>query len=228
MKHLLSSTSFIIVNKRLATRVGLKEAILLADLISKEQYFIDNDTIKNGWFFNTAKNIEKDTTLSRHKQSLAIKKLVKKGFIKTKLMGVPATLHFKIIDDKILKFLKTGIKETSKLDVKKLKTNKNKEIIITNNKSLSIRAQEFTEEVNKICSCSVSGYSGVMWQEFIDYWTETNKSNSKMKFEMEKTFDIKRRLARWAKNDKKWNKKESKIESQIDVWQRVNDKLRNG
>ena len=218
MKHLLSSTSFIIVNKRLATRVGLKEAILLADLISKEQYFIDNDTIKNGWFFNTAKNIEKDTTLSRHKQSLAIKKLVKKGFIKTKLMGVPATLHFKIIDDKILKFLKTGIKETSKLDVKKLKTNKNKEIIITNNKSLSIRAQEFTEEVNKICSCSVSGYSGVMWQEFIDYWTETNKTKTKMKYEMQRTFDISLRLKRWAKNSKNWNKGISKIDNQINEY----------
>jgi len=222
MKHLLSSTSFIIVNKRLATRVGIKEAILLADLISKEQYFIDNDTMNNGWFFNTAKNIEKDTTLSRHKQSLAIKKLVKKGFIKTKLMGVPATLHFKIIDDKILKFLKTGIKETSKLDVKKLKTNNTKEIIITNNKSLSIRAQEFQEEV------FMSNLSTDLCQEFVDYWTETNKSNSKMKFELQKTFDIKRRLARWQKNDKKWNKKESKIESQIDVWQKVNDKLRNG
>ena len=73
MKHLLSSTAFIIVNKKLATQVGLKEAILLADLISKEQYFIDNNTINNGWFFNTAKNIEKDTTfeetLSENKSS---------------------------------------------------------------------------------------------------------------------------------------------------------------
>ena len=105
MKSILSSTAFMIVNKKLAKRVGLKEAILLSDLISKEQYFIDNGQIKNGFFFNTAKNIEKDTTLSRHKQSIAIKNLIKKGFIKTKLMGVPATLHFKIIESKILNFL---------------------------------------------------------------------------------------------------------------------------
>ena len=222
MKHLLSSSSFLVVNKKLAKQVGLKEAILLADLISKEQYFIDNNTIQDEWFFNTAENIENDTTLSRHKQSIAIKNLVKKGFIKTKLKGLPATLHFKIIENKIVNFLKTSIKKTLKLDIKKLNTNKNKLIRITNNKSLSIRAQEFQEEV------FMSNLSTDICQEFIDYWTETNKSNSKMKFELERTFDIKKRVARWIKNDKKWNKKESKIESQIDVWKKVNDKLRNG
>jgi len=222
MKHLLSSSSFLVVNKKLAKQVGLKEAILLADLISKEQYFIDNNTIQDEWFFNTAENIENDTTLSRHKQSIAIKNLVKKGFIKTKLKGLPATLHFKIIENKIVNFLKTSIKKTLKLDIKKLNTNKNKLIRITNNKSLSIRAQEFQEEV------FMSNLSTDICQEFIDYWTETNKSNSKMKFELERTFDIKKRVSRWIKNDKKWNKKESKIESQIDVWKKVNDKLRNG
>ena len=52
MKHLLSSTAFIILNKQLAKQVGLKEAILLADLISKEEYFISKGMTDN-WFFNT-------------------------------------------------------------------------------------------------------------------------------------------------------------------------------
>ena len=38
--------------------------------------------LDDGWFFNTSENIEKDTTLSRHKQSIAIKKLIDNGFIK--------------------------------------------------------------------------------------------------------------------------------------------------
>ena len=135
---------------------------------------------------------------------------------------MPSKLHFKILNSKIAAYLKASSKETEPLAVKKLDANKNKEIIITNNKSLSIRAQEFQEEV------FMSNLSTDICQEFIDYWTETNKSNSKMKYELQKTFDIKRRLSRWVKNDKKWNKKESKIESQIDVWQKVNDKLRNG
>lgn len=222
MKHLLSTSSYLIVNKKLSKKVGLNEAVLLADLISKENYFIDNETIQDGWFFNTCKNIELDTTLSRHKQSLAIKKLVKKGFIKTKLKGVPATLHFKILQNKIADFLKTSIKKTPKLDIKEVKTNKNNLIKITNKKDIHIRKQEFLDVVY------LSNLSTELCSEFVDYWTETNKSGNTMKFEMEKTFDIKRRLTRWAKNDKIWNKKESKIESQIDVWQKVNDKLRNG
>jgi len=216
MKNLLSSSAYLIVNKKVARQVGVKEAILLADLISKENYFIENNMLDDGWFFNTANNIERDTTLSRHKQSVAIKNLEKKGFIKSKLKGVPASLHFKIIDTKILKFLKTSIKRNKNLDVKKVDTNKNKTIKII--KDISIRINEFQEIVYS------SNYTTDMCSEFISYWTEVNRSGTKMKFEMEKTFDIGRRLSRWAKNEKKWNKG-SKLDAQVDVFNRVNNML---
>ena len=38
-------------------------------------------------------------------------------------------------------------------------------------------------------------------KEFFEYWKEPNKSNSKMRFEMEKTWDLKLRLVRWGNND---------------------------
>ena len=41
--------------------------------------------------------------------------------------------------------------------------------------------------------------------EFCDYWTESNMSGSKMKFEMQKTFDVRRRLKKWIQNAKDWN-----------------------
>ena len=41
--------------------------------------------------------------------------------------------------------------------------------------------------------------------DFCNYWTERNVGGTKMKYEMEKTFDIKRRLTRWLKNQKDWN-----------------------
>jgi len=43
--------------------------------------------------------------------------------------------------------------------------------------------------------------------EFFNYWTETNKSGSKMKFELEKTWDIKRRLKTWIRNSSAWSGK---------------------
>lgn len=40
-------------------------------------------------------------------------------------------------------------------------------------------------------------YGREMVREFFDYWTEPNKSKTKMRFELEKTWDLKRRLNTW-------------------------------
>lgn len=43
-------------------------------------------------------------------------------------------------------------------------------------------------------------YKTDLIKEFYEYWKEPNKSNTKMRFEMEKTWDLKLRLSRWANN----------------------------
>jgi len=43
-------------------------------------------------------------------------------------------------------------------------------------------------------------------QKFINYWTEKNKSGTKQKWELEKTFEIKKRLATWLSNMNQFNK----------------------
>ncbi|MGL4598524.1 MAG: hypothetical protein ACRCYO_13485 [Bacteroidia bacterium] len=45
-------------------------------------------------------------------------------------------------------------------------------------------------------------YSRPMLNDFFKYWTEPNKSGTKFKQEMEKTWSLERRLETWAKNDK--------------------------
>ena len=72
MKHLLSSSAFLVLNKQLAKQIGLKPSILLADLISKEEYFIANG-MTDGWFFNTESNIQDDTTLTPFQQRNSLK-----------------------------------------------------------------------------------------------------------------------------------------------------------
>ena len=218
MKHLLSSSAFLIVNKQLAKQVGLKGAVLLADLISKEEYFIANG-MTDGWFFNTAKNIEEDTCLTSHQQRKAIKSLKDLGIIETKVVGIPAKQHFKIIENKLLSYFNTSCEESAKQVVKKTQTiNKNKEIRINNN-TISNRRDEFVFEVLSF------DYDESILNGFIDYWTEPNKSKSKMKFELEKTWETKRRLKTWANNQKKWDKPKSnkktmsKLDAQINAWQ---------
>jgi len=224
MKHLLSSSAFLIVNKKLAKQVGLKGAVLLADLISKEEYFIANG-MTDGWFFNTAKNIEKDTCLTSHQQRKAIKNLKDLGILETKVVGIPAKQHFKIIENKLLSYFNTSCEENAKLVVKKTQTyNKNKEIRITNN-TISNRRDKFVSEVLSF------DYDKSILNGFIDYWTEPNKSNTKMKYELNKTWKTALRLKTWAANQKKWDKPNfksggmSKLDAQINEWQKAKELL---
>jgi len=217
MKYLLSSTAFLILNKQLARQIGLNAAILLADLISKEEYFINNG-MTDSWFFNTESNIEEDTTLNPYTQRKCIKILKEKGFIEVKRKGIPAKQYFKINEEQVLQIL-------NNLSIKNSTTiNKNKEIKI-NNKYISIRQEDFEKSVKK--STNGYGYNIALLDEFISYWTELNKSKTKMKFEMEKTFDIEKRLARWKKNDEKWNKPQtmSKIDIQLNEYQKGKELL---
>jgi len=45
-------------------------------------------------------------------------------------------------------------------------------------------------------------YSVDLLKNFFGYWTEPNKSQSKMRFELETTWSLERRLETWAKRDK--------------------------
>lgn len=44
-------------------------------------------------------------------------------------------------------------------------------------------------------------YSKETLRAFYDYWTESNPNGKKMRFEMQKVFDVKRRLATWRRNE---------------------------
>ena len=206
MKHLLSSSAFIVLNKQLAKQVGLKEAVLLADLISKEEYFISKG-MTDGWFFNTEANIEADTTLNSYHQRKCLKTLKEFKIIETKRIGIPAKQYFKINELQVMQIL-------NNLIVKDCTTiNKNKEIIITNN--ISNRRNDFVFEVLTF------DYDESILNGFIDYWTEPNKSNTKMKFELNKTWKTALRLKTWSANQKKWDKPKSNSKGMSKIHQHL-------
>ena len=64
-----------------------------------------------------------------------------------------------------------------------------------------------------------------MLEAFTDYWTEPNRSKTKLRYELQPTFDIKRRLATWSKNKDKFNTSEKpKI---FDSWQEARNIINN-
>jgi len=53
-----------------------------------------------------------------------------------------------------------------------------------------------------------------MLYKFFNYWSELNKSGTKMRFELEKTWEIEKRLTTWKNNNDKFEKNNKTYESQ--------------
>lgn len=53
-------------------------------------------------------------------------------------------------------------------------------------------------------------YDDELLEAFFDYWTEPNRSKTKLKYELQKTFDIGRRLKTWQKNEAAFKPKQKK------------------
>ena len=61
---------------------------------------------------------------------------------------------------------------------------------------IEIREEIFKREVREF-----KNYPTETLNEFIEYWTEPNKGGSRMRYELEKTWDLKRRLSRWSSSN---------------------------
>lgn len=76
-------------------------------------------------------------------------------------------------------------------------------------------------------------YGKPMINDFFEYWTETNKSRTKMRFEMQKTWETAKRLATWATRDNDYNGKRNdkqKNEAEqdaIQIMQRIKARATN-
>ena len=67
------------------------------------------------------------------------------------------------------------------------------------------REEKFIKQVN-----DYSGeYDDDLLEAFIDHWTEPNRSNTKMLFELKQTWSLGRRLSKWEKNG--FGKKKNKV-----------------
>lgn len=89
----------------------------------------------------------------------------------------------------------------------------------------SLKVKERVERDKKFYSSLIpylDEYPKEMIREFYDYWSEPNKSMTKMRFENEKTWDLARRLARWSKMDKKYgNNKDAALDAGATALERV-------
>lgn len=122
---------------------GITPTLLLVDLMSKWSYFEKEGRLdKEGYFYNTHENIEKDTCLTAKQQRRAAQILQNLGVLSIKLKGVPAKNYYKINAKKLCFLVTTRYYQKSQLE--KTKGNINK-ININKNKN-----KLFSKENNKV------------------------------------------------------------------------------
>ena len=101
---------------------------------------------------------------------------------------------------------------------------KPKDINTSNNNTinkLTIKKENFIESVLNL-AYSEQILSDQESEKFIEYWSEPNKSQTKMRWELEKTWDLNLRMKRWSRRQKEWNsKKSNSLKTKLDTFNKA-------
>jgi hypothetical protein len=94
----------------------------------------------------------------------------------------------------------------------KVKKRKEEDSLVARKLKFSHTLEPFLEE-----------YGKDLLNDFYAYWTEPNKSQTKFKQELERTWSLERRLRTWANNDKNFKKEKSSAEKEIPIAGRMTE-----
>ena len=94
----------------------------------------------------------------------------------------------------------------------------------TSYNSIEERKQKFVDEVKETYNGVLNDQQAI---EFVEYWCESN--SKRMRFEMEKTWNLNLRMKRWNRNqwNKKENKQQTKTQSQFSSYKKAMDIVKN-
>ena len=216
MKEKPSYYAIIPAQVRYAKELTPNAKLLYAEITALAQK--DGSCWASNKYFSDLYNVS-TVTISRWVSSL-----VDNGFIIRKITYKKGT---KEIDKRYLQLCSEGINNNDKTPINKIVKDNNTSINNTSTNNISNRRNEFVFEVLSF------DYEESILNGFIDYWTEPTKSKTspKMKYELQKTWETKRRLKTWANNQKKWDKPKSnkktmsKLDAQINEWQKAKELL---
>lgn len=114
---LIATSSYILVNKKLAKLIGFKEAAFFGELCGEHDYWENQDKLtEDGYFYSTLENIEKNTTFSPYQQKTILDKLEKIGLVETERRGDKGVRHIKINEEKLVNILNSNINFAAEQD----------------------------------------------------------------------------------------------------------------
>ncbi len=164
----------------------------------------------SGWCYLSKENMALEIGLSKPGLLLMIERLIIAGFLEkneqTKYLkttflwqrvyisgkeSLPAVNGKESLPENDL-FGKESLPISGKESLPYNNTNNNKK---KDNKSIFLRKEDFYKEIIAFKNHNPCKYPFGLFDKFFTYWTEENKSKSKMRFEDQKFFDIGKRLA---------------------------------
>lgn len=195
-------------------------SVKLAILWCQFYYWMDKGNDPDGWIYKTQEAVFDETGLGRREQETARKIGIELGVLESKAMGKPYTVHFRVNLEKteeiIVKYL--GQNKTPKLfDEPKPITPGEFNIKFFHEGQMWLDGHQvsnggFTEIADFLINKIGITETKKELTKFILYWTETNKSGKRMRFETQNTFDVKRRLATWLNNKVQFEKRSNSNE----------------
>lgn len=164
------------------------------------------------------------TLVSKRQVSAMITVLINKGYITSHLIYKKES---KEIEKRVLKLTSMGIEVGSNTPRKSTSIGGGEVDFLDNNKGSLVNTLDKSnnKDINQRCDVFINEVHSFKEYEqhhakFIDYWSEPNKSKTKMKFELERTWDTKRRLRTWTENsDTNFGKNNPNREEEIKkIW----------
>ncbi len=164
--------------------------------------------IKKGSFLTSQKKLMKEFNWGISRLRAFLKLLQDDGMIVVKSNAISTMVTINNYSD--LQGMQNGNKsqvnrnQTASKSQVKTNNNGNKD----NNVNNDNKEQQFIDLV--LAETELLMVRDDIIDDFCNYWTEKNIGGTKMRYEMQKTFDIKRRMQRWINNQKDWNVKVKK------------------
>lgn len=94
---LLANGNYIILNRDLIKEIGLDETVLLGELCSEQHYWERKMKLgKDGFFYSTVENIEKQIGFKKKKQLILLKKLKSLNLVDVKYHDMPKKRYIKV------------------------------------------------------------------------------------------------------------------------------------
>ena len=190
-------------------RLSLKSKGLLAYVLS----------LPNDWvlYVSELANHHKDGTSAIYS---AFKELTDLGYVRRKrerIDGKLGGIDYIISETPILENLNVENLNQENLN------QENQQLLNTNNNKVNTLQSNYLLEWNRIAE--EIKFTDI--DRFIDYWTEKSPNGRKMRWQKQKTFDVKRRMTRWELNN--YSKpKISQTDHMLNVWQEARNIINNG